>query len=177
MIQREVTVGRAPDSDILYDPACVHVSNTHAVIYFNGSQLIFKDSSTNGTLINNVRIHHQAVVINYGDSILLAGKYPLTWDRIGVFFPIGKQPTQINSDYIPNATSKTVMNSTLQQQAVIYNPISRNEKKILPSDKNSVNIEVETARFNWGLSFSIRFGALLTVCGGLFWFHGFLGGL
>lgn len=33
MIQREVTVGRAPDSDILYDPACGHVSNTHAVIY------------------------------------------------------------------------------------------------------------------------------------------------
>lgn len=46
MIQREVTVGRAPDSDILYDPNCVHISNAHAVIYSNGSQLIFKDTST-----------------------------------------------------------------------------------------------------------------------------------
>lgn len=157
MIQREVTVGRAPDSDILYDPACVHVSNAHAVIYFNGSQLIFKDSSTNGTLINNVRIHYQKVVINYGDSILLAGKYPLTWDRISVFFPLVKQPTQVNNDYSPNAISKTVMNSTLQQQAVICNPISGDEEKILASNKDFVNIEVETARFNWGAFFLYPF--------------------
>ena len=45
MIQREVTVGRAPDSDILYDLNCVHISNAHAVIYSNGSQLIFKDTN------------------------------------------------------------------------------------------------------------------------------------
>lgn len=151
MIQREVTVGRAPDSDILYDPGCVHVSNAHAVIYYNGSQLIFKDCSTNGTLINNVRIHHQAVVINNGDSILLAGKYPLTWDRIGVFFPMERQPTLV--DYSLNTTSKTVINSNLQRQAAMYDPISRDEKKTSASDNNSLNIDVETARFNWGAFF------------------------
>lgn len=157
MIQREVTVGRAPDSDILYDPSCVHVSNAHAVIYYNGSQLIFKDCSTNGTLINNMRIHHQAVVINYGDSILLAGKYPLTWDRISVFFPIERQPTQVSSGYSPNIRSKTVINSNSQQQALIYNPISGNEKKASTSDNKSVDIEVETARFNWGAFFLYPF--------------------
>lgn len=128
MIQREVTVGRAPDSDILYDPNCVHISNAHAVIYSNGSQLIFKDTSTNGTFINNVRVHHQSVIINYGDSIFLAGKYPLTWDRIGVFFPVEKQPTHINSSYNPNIKSKTIVNPSYQQQPVVYGPIPVDEE-------------------------------------------------
>ena len=157
MIQREVTVGRAPDSDILYDPNCAHISNAHAVIYSNGSQLIFKDTSTNGTFINNVRVHHQSVIINYGDSIFLAGKYPLTWDRIGVFFPMEKQPTRINSSYNPNIKSKTVVNPSNQQQSVVYGPIAIDEEKSSASNNSSINIEVETARFNWGAFFLYPF--------------------
>ena len=47
MIQREVTIGRASDSDILYGADCPYVSNNHALIYSDGYRLILKDMSTN----------------------------------------------------------------------------------------------------------------------------------
>lgn len=74
MLLREVTVGRAPDSDILYNQNCIHVSNAHAVIYSNGNQLIFKDTSTNGTLINNMQIqiitHHRNMKIYLQKAVI-----------------------------------------------------------------------------------------------------------
>nr|WP_302828894.1 FHA domain-containing protein [uncultured Bacteroides sp.] len=153
MIQREITIGRAPDSDILYNQNCVHVSNAHAVIYSNGNQLIFKDTSTNGTLINNMQIHHQSTVINYGDAILLAGKYPLAWEKIEIFFPQEKRhSTQFNDEYNPNAKSKTIVNPTYQSQTA-YTPPTSNEKKAYTTNNNNVNIEVEITRFNWGAFF------------------------
>ena len=145
MLLREVTVGRAPDSDILYNQNCIHVSNAHAVIYSNGKQLIFKDTSTNGTLINNMQIHRQSIVINYGDMILLAGKYPLTWDRICIFFPLEKKPTQFNEEYNPNIRNKTVANPDYHSQQKYENISSKSS--------NTTNVEVEITRFNWGAFF------------------------
>lgn len=153
MIQREVTVGRAPGSDILYDQNYVHVSNAHAIIYSDGNHLVFKDTSTNGTVINNAHIHHQSVIINYGDSILLAGKYPLTWDRIGIFFPLIKRPTQLNSEYNPNIRSKTVVDADNLSQSITYATPLENRKESSKSDDKAANIEVEIARFNWGAFF------------------------
>lgn len=153
MIVREVTIGRAPDSDILYNQNCVHVSNVHAVIYSNGNQLIFKDTSTNGTLINNMQIHHQSTIINYGDTILLAGKYPLSWERIEIFFPQEKRhPTQFNNEYDSNVRSKTIANRGYQPQAAYTSPAS-NAKKPSATDNHSANLEVEITRFNWGAFF------------------------
>lgn len=86
MLQREVTVGRAPDSDILYDSNCAFVSNKHALLYSDGKKIFLRDTSTNGTYINGLCIHHQTIEISYGDKILLAGRFPLTWERICVFF-------------------------------------------------------------------------------------------
>ena len=144
MIQREVTVGRAPDSDILYEPGCIHVSNAHAMIYSDGTRLIFKDTSTNGTVINNRQIHHQSVVIYYGDSILLAGKYPLTWDRISVFFPTGKTPTQV-------CKPKTVINAEHQEPMAGGSQIGIHPS--MPTGIDKARVEVEITRFNWGAFF------------------------
>lgn len=151
MIQREVTVGRAFDSDILYDLNCVHVSNAHAVIYSNGNQLIFKDTSTNGTLINSVQVHHQSVVITYGDVILLAGKYPLTWDKIEIFFPFKQKPTQIGNGY-SSSRNGTVHNQVYPQQPVSYGPPPE-QTSASSSRNNGANVEVEITRFNWGAFF------------------------
>lgn len=150
MIQREVTIGRAPNSDILYNHNCVHISNAHAVIYSNGNQLIFKDTSTNGTLINNMQVHHQSIVISYGDSILLAGKYPLTWDRIGIFFPRDRVPTQFNNEYNPNVGSQ---NRVSPQLGMPYEAPPADNKSTFAASNNATNIEVETTRFNWGAFF------------------------
>ncbi len=87
MTLREITIGRSKDCDIFLDPRCQYASNYHATIYYDGTQLMFKDTSSNGTLINNVSVKHRAVPIHHGDIIMLAGKYQINWNQIDSFFP------------------------------------------------------------------------------------------
>lgn len=87
MVSREITIGRAENSDIYLDPRCEYASGNHGTIYWDGYQLIFKDTSSNGTVINNTKIHHQSVPIRKGDVIMIAGKYQLSWNAIDKFFP------------------------------------------------------------------------------------------
>lgn len=87
MVSREITVGRSETCDIYLDPRCEYASGNHGTIYFDGYQLVFKDTSSNGTVINGTKIKHQAVPIRRGDTILLAGKYQLDWAHIDKFFP------------------------------------------------------------------------------------------
>ena len=98
MTLREITIGRSKDCDIYLDPRCQYASNYHATIYYDGTQLMFKDTSTNGTLINNVSVKHRAVPIRHGDIIMLAGKYQINWNQIDAFFPSApvSQPMGVN---------------------------------------------------------------------------------
>lgn len=84
---REITIGRAKDCDIYLDPRCKYASSHHATIYSDGNQLMYKDTSINGTLINNINVKHRAVPIRRGDTIMLASQYPLNWKQIDYFFP------------------------------------------------------------------------------------------
>ena len=83
---REITVGRNSNCDIYLNPQFIYASGNHAVIYNDGNQLLFRDTSTNGTVINGVNVKHYTVPIRHGDVILLAGKYPLGWDQIDSYF-------------------------------------------------------------------------------------------
>lgn len=67
MLMREVTVGRSKDSDIYLDDRCVYASTDHATIYYDGTQLMYKDTSSNGTMVNNIMVKHRAVPIKHGD--------------------------------------------------------------------------------------------------------------
>lgn len=78
----EITIGRAENCDIRLDERCLHASNKHAVISYDGSRLMYKDISTNGTFINNVKVHRRTVVLHRGDVIMIAGKYLLKWNHI-----------------------------------------------------------------------------------------------
>ncbi|MBQ7443563.1 MAG: FHA domain-containing protein [Bacteroidaceae bacterium] len=84
---REVTIGRDKNCDIYLDQRCKYASSMHATIYYDGQQLMFRDSSSNGTLINNVNVRHRAVPITRGDTIMIAGQYPINWNQIDAFFP------------------------------------------------------------------------------------------
>lgn len=84
---REVTIGRSNNCDIYLDSRCKYASNLHGTIYYDGTQLMYKDTSTNGTMINNVNVHKRAIPINRGDVIMIAGQYPLSWNQIDSFFP------------------------------------------------------------------------------------------
>lgn len=89
---REITIGRSGNCDIYLDQNCKYASGLHATIYTDGSQLMYRDTSTNGTMINNVRIHKRAVPINRGDVIMVAGQYLINWNQIDMFFPNTSRP-------------------------------------------------------------------------------------
>lgn len=59
----------------------------HGTFYYDGNTLMYRDTSTNGTLINNVNIHKRSVPVHHGDIIMIAGQYPLNWNQIDSFFP------------------------------------------------------------------------------------------
>lgn len=79
---KEITIGRYDSCDIRFNQNDVLVSSHHGIIFMNGNQLMYKDTSTNGTIINNSMIHHMTVPIKHGDTILIAGKYPISWYQI-----------------------------------------------------------------------------------------------
>ena len=103
MILREVTVGRSKDCDIYLDPRCNYASNHHGTIYYDGNRLMFRDTSTNGTMINNVSVKNRAVPIQHGDVIMLAGRYLLNWNQIDGFFPNIPQP-QVYKEVVQEGT-------------------------------------------------------------------------
>lgn len=84
---REIVIGRSRNADIYLDRNCIYASSYHATIYMDGTQLMFKDTSTNGSMVNNVNVRHRAVPIKQGDVIMLAGQYQLSWNQINRFFP------------------------------------------------------------------------------------------
>ena len=112
---REVTIGRSPNCDIYLDQRCKYASNMHATIYYDGNQLMFKDSSSNGTMINNISVRQRAVPIRRGDSIMIAGRYPINWNQIDSFFP-----------YTPPTPIGTIVDvsKSMSQQASIAEPLN-----------------------------------------------------
>lgn len=95
---REITVGRAKDCDIYLDSRCKYASSHHGTIFYDGGQLMFKDTSSNGTMINNVSVNHRAVPIRRGDIIMLAGQYQINWNQIDSFFPgMTQQPRDMGT--------------------------------------------------------------------------------
>ena len=131
------------------------------MIYFDGKQLVYKDTSTNGTLINKTRIHNRSVVIgtladnqriniNENMTILLAGKYPLRWETLGHYFPI---QTKVSLNHIPTRINEI---SATEQQRYNIEPVPLSEQHFIQS-QDIVSIEVELTKFNWGAFFLYPF--------------------
>jgi hypothetical protein len=148
MIPREVTVGRAPDNDIQYSPQCMMVSNHHALVYSDGKALLFKDTSTNGTWINNMKVHKQTIVIHHGDNILLAGKYPLSWDKLNMYFPISQygMPMTGGGTMINQSGGATMYGGNDQMPNYAQKPSTSQQQ-------DQYKVDVEITRFNWGAFF------------------------
>ena len=117
---REVTIGRSPNCDIYLDERCIYASKMHGTIYYVGNQLMFKDTSINGTIINNIRVRKHAVPIRHGDSIMIAGKYPINWNQIDSFFPHPK-----GSAPLPHYYAGTIADVSLNisKQAAVVQPL------------------------------------------------------
>lgn len=106
MGRTNITIGRNPGSDVQIDERWDTVSNNHAEISSSNGRLTFTDHSSNGTVINNQKIHNTSVEINPGDVIKLANVFTLDWVVIRRFFPDSHRPTVVrNSRYDDAQTS------------------------------------------------------------------------
>lgn len=118
MVLREITVGRSKDCDIYLDPRCKYASGHHGTIYYDGSRLMFRDTSTNGTMINNVSVKKRAVPIQHGDIIMLAGQYQLNWNQIDAFFPSASYQQNFNNSNFNSAFTSPAQPANMQQLAI-----------------------------------------------------------
>ena len=82
MEKKEISIGRSISCDISLGESADYASSSHGTIFWNGTQLMYKDMSTNDTIINNNVVHNKIVPINHGDTILIAGKYQISWGQI-----------------------------------------------------------------------------------------------
>ena len=138
MMLREVTIGRSKDCDIYLDERCIYASSHHATIYYDGNQLMYRDCSSNGTMINNVSVKHRAVPIRRGDTIMVAGKYQISWNQIDVYFP-GRPQQQM----APQQSYQQPFQQSYQQPAM-QAPVDEGD---------SLNL----SKWNWG-AFSLELG-------------------
>ena len=87
MSVRKISIGRNPRSDIRLDEGHIYASKHHGEIYYDGTQMIYRDMSTNGPMINRTRVRHRSVPLRRGDVIMIAGRYLLEWNIIDHFVP------------------------------------------------------------------------------------------
>lgn len=84
-------IGKELDNDIRFPYP--DASRRHALLCKkqNGSISIVDCDSTNGTFVNGIRVNGEKV-LQQGDKVLIAHKYPLEWEKV---FPIKNPPLQI----------------------------------------------------------------------------------
>lgn len=93
----KITVGRDPDCTIVISEDYDIVSNEHADIELQGSDILFTDHSSNGTIINGQKIQGRSVKIFPNDNIMLAGVCKLEWSHINQYIPRQGRPTVVHN--------------------------------------------------------------------------------
>lgn len=109
-MSEKITIGRADDNNIIVPESYDTVSNHHGEISRQGDVLVFRDYSSNGTIINGQNVHNTSVSIYPGDMIVVAGIYELGWNVINQYFPNSNRPTVIRNirQDVPTSGRKTV---------------------------------------------------------------------
>lgn len=154
-----ITIGRAPECDITVDQSFGRVSNEHATLEIQDGQLILKDHSSNGTMINGRLIHHASIAIQNGDKIMLADSYELAWPEILRRFPSLQRLTErFDGSQIETGERKTEMFNPSQVNPSIEdssNPphrhtISENATVGQLNDYTQLEVDEYLEKFNFG---------------------------
>ena len=85
--KKEINLGRDNSCDIQVDFSFDDVSRIHASIFIRNNNLIFEDKSTNGSYVNNQKVHHAQQILKRNDQIKLGESFVVSWDDINQFFP------------------------------------------------------------------------------------------
>lgn len=171
----KVTVGRAPECDIIVDQSYGRVSNEHATLEIQDGQLVFIDHSSNGTMVNGRMIHNSSIAIQNGDKLMLADTYELTWPSILQRFPSLQRRTerfdgsQIDSSerktemFNPSAIGDSIPNG---ESAMRQNTISENGTVGKLNDYTQLEVDEYLEKFNIGAFLSSWVWA---VCNRIYW--------
>lgn len=108
-LMNTITIGRDQSCDIIINDNSGNVSRRHAEISVSGGSYVFRDVSTNGSLVNGQRILHNKILIQPGAQILLAGIIPVPWDKIMARLPI-------SGTVVAEAVKKTEIQQSYQQK-------------------------------------------------------------
>ena len=161
-----ITIGRNPKSTIVISEDYDIVSNDHAEIAQQGSDIVFTDHSSNGTIINGQKIKGKSVNIYPGDKIVLAGICELQWSQISAFIvPVGRptvarnirgggdlnaerrnsvlRPAEQHPSDTPSRNSR-VTDFMPHQERVVYDHMSQQE------ERKATTVDREVDRWNWG---------------------------
>lgn len=68
-----ISIGRNPDNDLIIPSDWTSISGSHCVIYYQDGVCTFVDSSTNGSFLNDERIHGQ-LVVQSGQTIRIGNR-------------------------------------------------------------------------------------------------------
>ena len=164
-----ITIGRNPSSTIVIDSKYDTVSNDHAEIVQQDSELTYIDHSSNGTVINGQKIHNKRVGIYQGDQILLAGVYELDWSLINKFIVPTGRPTvtrNINGGYIdgqtvpirhphvgPNRPTDLMGNRIVKEEHHPSRFKTVDDRHNSSRKDTTSQVEEELSKWNWGAFF------------------------
>ena len=170
-----LTIGRAPECTIIIDQSFGRVSNEHATLEIQDGQLILKDHSSNGTMINGRLIHHSSIAIQDGDKIMLADAYELTWPEILRHFPqLQRRTERFDGSQIDNGERKTELfnssgidtSSNFTSNTSHRHTISENGTVGQLNDYTQLEVDEYLERFNFGAFLSSWVWA---ICNRVFW--------
>lgn len=85
---RKVTIGRNADNNIVIADQSVSGYHADLEIHDNG-EMIFRDHSTNGTMVNGNYLHNDFCYVYGNDNIVFPGQHKLDWSLTGVAAPAG----------------------------------------------------------------------------------------
>lgn len=83
---KSITIGRDRSCDIILENP--RVSRVHASISIVNGVYVYKDMSTNGSVINGKMVKSSSVNVRPGDTILLSGSDALSWSKVQMYLPL-----------------------------------------------------------------------------------------
>ena len=85
--RNKINLGRDEACEIQVDDNFEDVSRFHASIFIKDKTLVFEDKSSNGSYVNEQKVHNTRQNIKRNDVIKLGESYEVSWDDIKRHYP------------------------------------------------------------------------------------------
>ena len=134
---KTITIGRSSTCDIVInDPG---VSRVHAEISLAGGQYVFRDVSTNGSVISGHKLLNERQIVVPDSRILLAGSIPLPWNKVLALLPVPHAHEEAGT-----VLKQPVNEPPVSAPSAYSAPVPENDGPVRSAKKDSLGV-------GWGL--------------------------